>query len=112
MCRQLMGLHLVPTRVRLTHHRESACSEFSEFLGGEVKFDAAVDEVVFTSTIKHMPVVSADPYLNKLLISICEESCSPQRANRCSFRSTVESAIAPLLPHGKVRAGKLHAGSE
>ena len=49
-----------------------------------------------------MPVVSADPYLNDLLISYCEEALA-HRKHRGSVRSRVENAIAPLLPHGKAR---------
>jgi AraC-like DNA-binding protein len=107
ICRQLTGLRLVPTRVRLTHRRESGCSEFSAFLGCEVEFGAAVDEVAFATTIKHMPVVSADPYLNKFLISYCEEAHSRRPTNRGPFQSSVENKIVPLLPHGKARAGEI-----
>jgi AraC-like DNA-binding protein len=54
-----------------------------------------------------MPVVSADPYLNSLLITYCEEALARRSASSVSFRSSVENAIAPLLPHGKVRAGEI-----
>jgi AraC-like DNA-binding protein len=107
MCRQLTGLRLLPTRVSLTHHRDRTCSEFVEFFGRDVKFGAAVDAVVFATAIKHMPVVSADPYLNQLVISCCEEALSRRLTNRNSFRSSVENAIGPLLPHGKARAGEI-----
>jgi hypothetical protein len=33
MCRRLTGLRLLPTRVRLTHHRDNTSSEFAEFFG-------------------------------------------------------------------------------
>jgi AraC-like DNA-binding protein len=107
ICRQLTGLHLMPTRVSLTHRRDNVRSEFITFLGGDVEFGAAVDEVAFAKTIKLVPVVSADHYLNKLLISNCEESLPGRPTNRSSFRSSVENAIVPLLPHGKVGAGEI-----
>jgi len=107
MCRQLTGLRLVPTRVRLTHRRDGDRSEFSEFFGAGVEFGAGVDEVAFAATIKHMPIVSADPYLNQLLITYCEEALSRRPTNRGSFRSSVENAIVPMLPHGKARAGEI-----
>jgi AraC-like DNA-binding protein len=106
-CRQVTGLHLVPTRVRVTHRRDRVRSAFIEFFGGNVEFGAVVDEVAFATTIKSAPTVGADPYLNKLLISICEESLSIRPANRSSFRSSVENAIVPLLPHGRIRAGEI-----
>jgi AraC-like DNA-binding protein len=107
ICRQLTGMRLMPTRVRFAHHRESVSSEFVEFFGDDVQFDAAVDEVAFASTIKNIPVVGADPYLNKLLIRRFDEALHQQPANRGSFRSSVENAIVPLLPHGKGRAGEI-----
>jgi AraC-like DNA-binding protein len=106
MCRQLTGLRLVPTRVRLTHRRDT-CSELSEFFGDDVEFDAGVDEVAFAASIKRMPVVTADPHLNKLLIAYCEEAISRRPTNRGSFQSSVENAIIPLLPHGKARADEI-----
>jgi AraC-like DNA-binding protein len=107
MCRQLTDLRVVPTRVRLTHRRDNTRSEFTEFFGGNVEFGAAVDEVAFASSIKQMPIVSADPYLNKILIAYCEEALSCRPKNSGSFRSSVENAIVPLLPHGKARAGEI-----
>src|SRR5580698_4779415 len=61
LCRQLTGLRLMPSRVRFTHHRESASPEFVEFFGNDVEFGAAADEIVFATAIKTLPVVSADP---------------------------------------------------
>ena len=105
--RQLTGLRVVPSRVRFTHHRESTAPEFAEFFGNDVEFGAAVDEIVFATAIKTMPVVSADPYLSKLLISYFDDALSRRPANRSSFRSSVENTIVPLLPHGKGRAGEI-----
>ena len=107
LCRQLAGLRLVPSRVRFTHHRESSSPAFAEFFGNDVEFGAAADEVVFATAIKTMPVVSADPYLSKLLISYSDEALSRRPASRSSFRSSVENTIVPLLPHGKGRAGEI-----
>jgi AraC-like DNA-binding protein len=54
-----------------------------------------------------MPVLGADPYLNKLLIANCEEALSRRPSNRGSVRSNVENAIVSLLPHGTARAGEI-----
>ena len=77
------------------------------FLATTLELGAAADEVVFATAIKTMPVVSADPYLNKLLISYSDEALSRRPASRSSFRSSVENTIVPLLPHGKGRAGEI-----
>ena len=103
LCRQLTGIRVVPARVRFAHRRGGQCPELSEFFGGDVKFGAAVDEVSFAPAIKNMPVVSADNYLNKLLTTYCEEALARRLTRRASFRSRVENAIVPLLPHGDAK---------
>ena len=104
LCRQLIGHRLAASRVSLTHHRAGASAELCDFFGGEVEFGAQVDEIAFAPTAKQMPVVSADPYLNNHLTAYFEEALSRRSQNRGTFRSNVENAMAPLLPHGKARA--------
>jgi AraC-like DNA-binding protein len=107
LCRHLTGLRLVPIRVRFTHHRDIDFSEFAALFGSDIEFGAKMDEVAFAITAKQLPVVSADLYLNELLIASCEEALSRRPINRGSFRSQVENAVVPLLPHGKARAGEI-----
>jgi AraC-like DNA-binding protein len=103
LCRQLTGVRLAPTRVRFAHRRGAQCQELFKFFGGDVKFTAATDEMAFAPAIKNTPVVSADNYLNKLLIAYCEEALARRPARRDSFRSRVENAVVPLLPHGDAK---------
>lgn len=105
-CRQLTGLRLLPSRLRLTHRRDRK-AELSDFFGCDVEYGASVDEIVFPHGIRHSPLVGADPYLNKLLISYCEEAIARSARSRGSFQSSVENAIVPLLPHGKAQAGEI-----
>ena len=104
--RQLTGLRLVPNRVRLMHHR-SRNPEFVKFFGGDVEFDAPADDITFPNHVGQSPVVSADPYLNNLMVSYCEEAISHRAKPRGSFRSRVENTVAPLLPHGKARVSEV-----
>jgi AraC-like DNA-binding protein len=104
LCRQLTAQRLVPSRVRLMHCRDNVSPEFIQFFGANVEFGAAMDEVAFARSIRDLPIVSADPYLHKLLTAYCEEALSRRPANVGSFRTTVEIAIVPLLPHGEARA--------
>jgi AraC-like DNA-binding protein len=110
LCRQLTGVRLVPTSVKLIHRRDGKCAEFTEFLGVDAEFGAAVDEVVFAPAAKDMPVVSADNHLNKLLITYCEEALRRRPSRRGSFRSSIENAIVPLLPHGRARIDEVARG--
>lgn len=105
--RQLTGHHLTPTSVRLIHRGKPAHDELNEFFGCDVEFGARADEIAFSASVKHMRVVDADPYLNRLLISYCEEALSRQPRNRGSLRSSIENAIVPLLPHGKAKIAEI-----
>ena len=102
--RQLAGLRLMPVRVRFAHRRNPSPAEFAEYFGKNITFGASVDEIVFEGRIAELPIISADPYLNRFLLEYCEQALAHRRRGRGSFRSTVENAIAPLLPHGKARA--------
>jgi AraC-like DNA-binding protein len=107
LCRQLTGVRLVPFRVRLTHRRDDKRSELVKFFGGRVEFGATVDEVSFTLASKNIPIVSADHHLNKLLVIYCEEALRRRPINRSSFRSDVENALVPLLPHGRAKLDEI-----
>jgi AraC-like DNA-binding protein len=106
-CRQLTSRRLQPSYVGLVHRRKGGAPELVRFLGCDVEFGADTDEVAFPGTVKQMPVVSADPYLNKLLIKYCEDARSHREAGRLTFRVAVENAIAPLLPHGRAKADEI-----
>jgi AraC-like DNA-binding protein len=106
-CRKMTGHRLLPSYVGLVHRRKGGAAELVRFLGCDVEFGAATDEVAFPGTVKQMPLVCADPYLNKLLIKYCEEAHSHQEAGRLTCRIAVENAIVPLLPHGKARADEI-----
>jgi AraC-like DNA-binding protein len=106
ICRQLTGQRIVPVRVRFTHQRDAASPELVEFFGDDIEFNAVADEVMFAPSTGQLPVVSADPYLNRILIKYCDEALALRPANLGSFRAAVENAIVPLLPHGKARAAE------
>ena len=107
ICRQLTNRHLRPSGVRFVHRRNGAATVLEKFLGCEVEFGAATDEVAFPEAVKRLPVVCADPYLNKLLIKYCDEARSHRKAGHFTCRVAVENAIAPLLPHGKAGVGEI-----
>jgi len=104
-CRQLTNRNLPASRVSFSHQRKKDLAEFRSFFGNDITFGAAVDELAFSSSIKGTPIVSADPYLNDLLIEYCEEAISARGSKPSSFGSNVENAVTVLLPHGRARAG-------
>ena len=106
MCRKLANRHLRLDRVNLLHRRSGGSAEMNRFFGCDVLFGANTDEVTFSGPVKEMPILDADPYLNKLLVKYCEE-VHPHRSDRGSFRVAVENAIAPVLPHGRARLDEI-----
>jgi len=105
-CRQLTNRNLTPDKVSFVH-RGSAASELRSFYCCELSFGAEADEMTFPLAIRNTPIVSADPYLNKLLIKYCEEALSHRQTNRSSLGASVENAIAVLLPHGKAQMSEV-----
>jgi AraC-like DNA-binding protein len=106
VCRQITDRNLMPCHVSFIHRRKGGCPEMDAFMGREVTFGAKADEVASIGTAPHMPVLGADPYLNRLLVRYSKEARS-HRAAISTFRVSVENAIAPLLPHGKARASEI-----
>ena len=106
ICRQITNRNLMPCHVSFIHRREGGCPEMDAYMGREVTFGATADEIGLIGTAPQMPVLGADPYLNRLLVRYCEEARS-HRVATSTFRVSVENAIAPLLPHGKVRAPEI-----
>jgi AraC-like DNA-binding protein len=100
ICRQLTNRHLTADSVTFVHQR-SVTPELRAFYGCELKFGADADETTFPVSIRDMPLVTGDPYLNKVLIKYCEEALAHRTTNRNPFGIRVENAIAVLLPHGK-----------
>jgi hypothetical protein len=102
--RELTGVRLVPSAVRLVHLRSRVASELIRFFGCGIKFGGAVDEVAFPRRLRDLPLLNADPYLTRLLISFCERALSQRSRSLGSMRTKVENAIIPLLPHGDAQA--------
>jgi len=107
ICRQLTNRPLLPSCVSFVHRRNGSAAPLEKFLGCDVEFGAGADEVIFPETVKQLPVVCADSYLNELLIKYCDEARSHRRAGHLTCRVAVENAIAPLLPHGKTGVGEI-----
>jgi AraC-like DNA-binding protein len=107
ICRQLSGRRVLPSRVRFIHFRDPHGAQMSEYLGNDIQFAAPVDEIVFEKRTRDFPVHSADPYLNSLLVRYCDEALAERQIARESFRSRVENAMVPLLPHGKARVAEV-----
>ena len=107
VCQDVTGSHLLPSRTRFTHSRKDYSKELATIFGANIHFGAPADDMVFPECAGRLPVISADPWLNRLLVSYCEETLAQCPAAHGSFRSEVEHAIVPLLPHGKAKVGEI-----
>jgi AraC-like DNA-binding protein len=72
-----------------------------------VTFNSQADEIKFPGTIAGMGVVSADPYLNSLLVQYFDEALASRRVRSSAWRLKVENAVVPLLPHGQAQIGQI-----
>ncbi len=107
ICRQLSGLRISPKLVTLAHFRTAHGQELREYFGGNMQFGAINDEMIFEKRIGQMPIVTADPYLHKLLCAYCDEALAKKPLRNGPFQSKVVNAIVPLLPHGKAHADEI-----
>jgi AraC-like DNA-binding protein len=106
-CRRLTGRELAPSRVGFAHRRNEDTSELSAYFACDVAFGATADQATFDAAFRDLPIVTADSHLNELLIGYGEEVLARRSMHRGSFRSQVENAMVPLLPHGTARAGEI-----
>jgi AraC-like DNA-binding protein len=104
LLREFTGVRLKPLRVSFAHPAKQAAREVNSYFGCNVEFGAAVDEVVFARSAGDLPLVHADPHLNRVLVAICEEAYARWAKSPGSIRTRVENEIAVLLPHGRARA--------
>jgi AraC-like DNA-binding protein len=104
LCRQLVGRTLVPLAASFVHHRSDDLQRVRKLLGCEVEFDTDADGLSFDAALMELPLVGADPFLHQLMIRSCEEAVAVRTENVSPFRTVVENAIAPLLPHTEAQA--------
>ena len=94
---------LNPISVHFVHRRCEESSELEKFFGCRIEFGADSDQITFEKEARQLPIVTADRYLNEILLQDCEEALAYRRTGAGPLRIAVENAITPLLPHGKAR---------
>lgn len=107
LLRRLTGKRLVPLSVRFVHERQEVPRELVRYFGVLPEFESPVDEILFDAEVESMPEVTADPFLNRLLLKFCEDALRYRPRVRGTFRAAVENAVVPDLPHGEVSADRI-----
>jgi AraC-like DNA-binding protein len=106
-CRQLVGRHLSPSRIRFVHRRGELPSKLVAFFSCKTHFGSQVDELSFPRPAGRANVTHADPFLNSLLVKYHEEIISTRHRQSSEWRLNVENAIVPLLPHGQAQVAQV-----
>ncbi|MGB8139940.1 MAG: AraC family transcriptional regulator ligand-binding domain-containing protein [Pseudolabrys sp.] len=102
ICRKVIGSNLKPIEVRITHNRRKRVPEMEKLLRCFVKTGADVDEIIFGKESGEHPVVTADPYLERLCVRLCDETLARLGKKTSPLRVRVENVVATLLPHGEM----------
>jgi AraC-like DNA-binding protein len=105
--RQLSGTRITAQRVRFVHARSTPPAALTAYFGGRVEFGSDVDRISFARNVGSTAIVGADSYLNRLLVHYCEEALAHRRQGHASFRTRVENALIPLLPHATCTASAM-----
>lgn len=101
LCRKLVGRNFALTSVKFIHHRSGDIGQMRRLFGCDIEFDANADAISFDIGMMELPLVAADPYLNELMVKMCDEAIAVRSTNVSPFRTIVENTIAPLLPHAE-----------
>jgi AraC-like DNA-binding protein len=107
LCRKLIGHRIVPFAATFVHHRSANAARIRQLFGDDVQFNFHADGLSFDATLLDLPVVDGDPYLNELMVNLCEEAVATRTSNVGPFRTLVENTIAPLLPHAEATASNV-----
>ena len=100
LSRLFTGRELIPLYVGFLHQHEGDVSEMERYFGCALDFGAPKDCISFDMQDSRLPLLSADPYLNRFLVDYFEDAISGRQATRHSLRTRVENAITPRLPQG------------
>lgn len=104
ICRKLIGHRIVPVAATFVHQRSGDAAQIRQLFGCDVRFNTHADGLSFDATLLDRPVIDGDPYLNDLMVNLCEEAIAARTSNISPLRTLVENTIAPLLPHGEASA--------
>jgi AraC-like DNA-binding protein len=103
LCRWLTRRHIDPIHVRLMHRRENGKFELARLTSGKVEAGADTDEIDLPIEAWDYPLLTADPYLQRLCVKFCEETLARRETAQSPLKVVVENTIASMLPHGSVR---------
>ena len=103
VCRKVTDRDLKPVHVRIMHARTQDSRGIEKLLDSEIEIGTGADEVTFPAESGDYPIVTADPYLNRLCVRCAEAALVRLQKKTSPLKIRVENAIATLLPHRQTR---------
>jgi AraC-like DNA-binding protein len=100
LCRLFTGRDLVPAAVTLVHARPARAAEIERYVGREIAFGADRDLLVFEGGAGDLSLTTCDPYLQHLLVALCDRASPTRSGEPASLRTSVANAITPRLRNG------------
>jgi len=101
--RRLTNRDLKPVHVRIIHPRAEDRREIAKLVDVDIETGADVDEIEMPVEVCDLPLLTADPYLNRLCVQCCEETLLRRETKSSPLKVKVENTIAAILPHRKIR---------
>lgn len=98
---------LVPSAVSFVHRHEGDLSEMERYFACNLNFGGSADQLSFELQAADLPLVTADPYLNRFLVEDYEKAIARRPSRNNPLRIRVENAITPRLPHGTANIGNI-----
>jgi AraC-like DNA-binding protein len=105
--RILSGRELIPLQVQFVHTRSHGGVEMERYFGCRIEFGASKDRITFEAQEVDLPVLTADPFLNRFMIDYFEGAAAQQITIREPLRIRVENSILPRLPNGNASIGNV-----
>lgn len=93
---------LTPAYVGFVHRHEGDLSEMERYFACALNFGAPADRISFDLQTADLPLITADPFLNRFLVEDYDKVIAQRQSNQNPLRTRVENAITPRLPHGNV----------
>src|SRR5262249_37656478 len=91
-CRAWTERRLNPIGIHFAHRRLSESSELEKFFGCRVEYGADTDRIIFDKGARQLPLISADRYLNEIILHDCEQALAYRRSATGPPRIAVEKS--------------------
>jgi hypothetical protein len=108
--RTISGRNVAPTKVAFAHNRNSDLREFERFFGCPVEFGAPNTVFQTSADALHLPLLTADPKLFRVLRPYCDAAAKERAAKPGTLRSAVEAEVEKAATRWQSQSRKRGGG--